>query len=524
MYYYPPRPPMYYGVPVPYGYPMPYPRPIPWGPPAYSPYAPVSFNGGNPYAGPQPMPVGPPPPASPALTSAPPLMQGMSSPSMNGSANSQPVPISEGSTNSQPVPISEGSASRQTVPTSEGSANRQTVPTSEGSANRQTVPTTEGSAEPIPAPKDPGKDLTPAPTTKEAPPVSSGHSLPVVVEGDGHHSMPVISDGPPLGSDHCDHGDHSLDDCNKKKWYEQRFELFADYLYWTVHGADVPFAQAFFGTDPFTSVPRGPVAVASPGWNSGFRVGGGVAICENSGVVATYTNFRDSTGASITAPDPFVLHANLVFPNTVNSAGDSLKASANYTIDLQMADIDYKCAFINTNCLQLSWLAGGRWAHLNEHLLALYDITGSTTVNEHILFNGGGPRAGLEGEYRVCKGLYGYGKGVANVLFGRFKTSDTEHNIFTGLVGDTEINSSRVVPILEMELGVAWQSPRGHLRVSAGYYVGAWFNTITPATLADSIEGQGFVGSGHGNFSSNMNNFRDNLTFDGFVGRIEVRY
>ena len=96
--------------------------------------------------------------------------------------------------------------------------------------------------------------------------------------------------------------------------------------------------------------------------------------------------------ASITAPDPFVLHNFLAFPGTVNSAVDSLTADANYRIRLIMGDIDYKCAIVNNNHVLLNWLAGVRYARLEQDLNSTFQITGTTTVDANIDFDGVGPR------------------------------------------------------------------------------------------------------------------------------------
>jgi hypothetical protein len=294
------------------------------------------------------------------------------------------------------------------------------------------------------------------------------------------------------------------------------FMGFAEYLYWSVHNSNVPFAQPFDGVDPFTSVPRGPVAQVSPRFESGFRVGAGVAVGDCGWLVGTYTNFRNTTGAAITAPDGFVLHSNLAFPNTVNSSGDSLNASAVMSIDLQMGDLDYKWNFLKGEHLSLSFISGGRFAHLDQKMLATYELTGTTYISPNIYFDGGGPRTGLEGEYRISHGFYGYGKGTANLLVGEFSGSYVERNIFTGLVGNTSFRDDRVVPVLELELGFGWQSESGRVRVSAGYYVGSWFNAMTIPTLANSIQ--------NNNFTRNANNNQDTLTFDGLVGKIEFRF
>jgi hypothetical protein len=361
---------------------------------------------------------------------------------------------------------------------------------------------TAGTVAPAAEPADKPKDASPQPTPKdmarEAPPVFPAPAGP----------HPPFADAPPAPGAAC------LEE--GKDGAHPRFLAFADYLYWNVHNVDVPFAQPFNGIDPFNSVPQGPVAVASPRFTSGFRVGAGVAVGDDGWLVATYTDFRDTTGARVVAPNGLVLHNFLVFPNTVNSAGGSLAASAEYAIDLRTFDLDYRCPLVCGHNLLLEWLAGARYGHLDQSLLVTADINGTTTIDSHINFDGGGPRVGLKGDYKICGGVFGYGCGVLDVLFGRFQGSLEERNVFTGLVGQTSVREDRVVPILELELGAGWQSASGRLRLSAGYYVGFWFNALTTPNFISGVQGT--------NFTTNGNNFRDTITFDGLVGRIEVRY
>jgi hypothetical protein len=312
------------------------------------------------------------------------------------------------------------------------------------------------------------------------------------------------TEAPPLVSPHAHAGGNG------------RLSVFADYLYWTVHGGDVPYAQAFDGIDPALSVPRGQVGVVAPQFQSGFRIGGGVSLDGCSAIVGTYTYFNTDRSTQIAAGPGNVLHNFLVFPNTINSAVDSVTASADYHIQLQMADLDYRRAFVSTDCLTINWLVGLRYAHLEQDLVNTFQVTGSTTVDSHIGFDGIGPRAGLQGEYRCKSGLFCYANGIFDVLFGQFRGNYTEQNVFTGIVGQTGITANRAVPILEMELGVGWQNESGCIRVSAGYYIGAWCNVMTTTSLASAVANV--------NFTTNGNNFRDNLVFDGLVARFEFRY
>jgi hypothetical protein len=295
-----------------------------------------------------------------------------------------------------------------------------------------------------------------------------------------------------------------------------RVLVFGDYLLWTLHGADVPFAQVANGIAPATAVPAGPVTTVSPTYTSGFRGGAGVAVCDNSWIVGTVTYLRTGNNSDAIAPAGLVLRSLLAFPNTLNAAGDSLTAHAEYHTTLVMADIDYKTAFVTTDNLLLSWFAGGRYVHLDQHLNALYQITGETTVESRVNFDGGGPRAGLNGQYRIAGGFYGYGVGAVNLIAGKFSGQAVQNNIFAGQQGQTAVNENRVVPILELELGFGWMSANGRVRVSGGYYVSSWYNTMTVPTLQAGIQGT--------NFTTNSNNLRDNIVFDGLVGRLEIRY
>ena len=292
--------------------------------------------------------------------------------------------------------------------------------------------------------------------------------------------------------------------------------LSADYLLWSVHGVDVPYAQAFNGINPAVAVPDGRVATVSPSYTSGIRLGAGVGLSDCSWIVANITYFRSNDTSTTSAPNGDVLHSLLALPNTVNAAGDSLQANAAYTITLLTADAAYKQAFINNDWLTLSRLAGGRYAHLDQQLNAFYNITGTTINNTRVNFNGGGPRFGLAGRYRILGGFYGYGNGFVNLLAGQFTGSATQNNIFGGLQGQSTVTENRLVPVLEMELGFGWQTPNGRLSVSGGYYVGGWFNTMTVPGLQQGIQGT--------NYTTNGNNTSGNLTFDGLVGRIMVRF
>ena len=83
---------------------------------------------------------------------------------------------------------------------------------------------------------------------------------------------------------------------------------------------------------------------------------------------------------------------------------------------------------------------------------------------------------------------------------------------FDPVVVNTDWEIGRVVPILDLELGGGWCSPKGRVRLSAGYVISAWFNTVKTQDFIDAVQ---------------QNVFRDvssTISFDGLVARAELRF
>jgi hypothetical protein len=315
----------------------------------------------------------------------------------------------------------------------------------------------------------------------------------------------------------CAAGQACCDTCAKKECHLHPY-VFGDYLYLTARGVNVPFGQPFQGAVATTAVPFDTVGIAHTGYATGYRAGAGVALDDRAWIDGTFTWFGRHNDDLLTAPNGTAIKAFLVFPTTVIAGPPSLSqvATSRYDIDFRFADADFHHSIWCGPHWSVDWLAGARYAHLEQDLLVNYSILTTTTVNTHINFDGGGPKVGLEGEYRWRWGVYTYGKGILDLLAGHFGATYDQRNNVIGQQAHTEVAEDRIVPQLELELGAGWQSPKGHVRVSGGYYVGAWFNTLTTPSFIQ--------GALNNNFTTNGNNFRDTLTFDGFVGRVEFRY
>jgi hypothetical protein len=161
----------------------------------------------------------------------------------------------------------------------------------------------------------------------------------------------------------------------------------------------------------------------------------------------------------------------------------------------------------------LRWLVGARYAGLDQDFTATFSSLGTEAVATRLNFDGGGPRFGLEGEWHSCRsGFFAYGKTAASFVVGNFQGRYVQTQSFDPVVVDTTWKAGWVVPILDLELGAGWQSRCGRVRLSAGYLLSAWYDTVKTADYIGAVQ---------------MNNYRDlghSMVFDGLTARAEIRF
>ncbi len=300
-------------------------------------------------------------------------------------------------------------------------------------------------------------------------------------------------------------------------WHSTHFGVFGEYLYLQSRNVDIPYAVPQNALLIPGATPIGPVAVADPGFNSGFRAGAFVGITQDTRVIGTYTYFKSTTDTSVNVGAPAVINPLTMFPGTFNAAFASQSATAEYILNFQFIDIDYQVIGQTCDLFWYGYSLGARYGELQQGLTTSYPFNvpnGTTTTTSTVNFYGVGPRAGLEGERSLFPncGLRAYGKTSASFLIGSFKSSYTQYNQFNGYEVNTTANYDRIVPVLDFELGLAWVSPKQHFRVSGGYLVSAWFNTVTTESWINSVQTTSF------NPGSNA------MTFDGLTARAEVRF
>jgi hypothetical protein len=211
-------------------------------------------------------------------------------------------------------------------------------------------------------------------------------------------------------------------------------------------------------------------------YSSGFRIYLGYNLTPTSGVQFTYFHFANSASISATPASPNQFFVDAYTDRT--NFGQSILS--NSSIAVNAFDLDYLGRFtVAGGRLNLRPAAGARWADVRQH----NDTTvsdprlgtlGVGTFNTH--FTGFGPHASLlaQARTRPQSPFSLMARGAGSLLLGGY--SNTSGATFTGVAGgDQTAHRLLTVPVLEAELGGAWQ-PTPNLMFSAGWLWQAWFD------------------------------------------------
>ncbi len=293
------------------------------------------------------------------------------------------------------------------------------------------------------------------------------------------------------------------------------WQVWGEFLVLRPRDGEVAWAVPFNGpvVRDLPPVQIGPVAVADPDYEPGFRVGIARALDECSSIGVSYTWFESTTNSTADATAADGLYSMVFHPATIAADASYLRGDANLGIDFQLADAEFRSALLVGECYSLNYVVGGRYARLNQDFQATFLNNGVEDVITRIDFDGGGIRLGLEGERNYPRsGLLVYGRGNASFVVGDFQASYFQGSSVDETIVQTSWTAGRVVSILDAELGVGWRGPCGRLQITAGYLVSAWCNAVETDEWIQAVQTNNFVDLG------------DTLTFDGFVGRAEFRW
>jgi hypothetical protein len=256
------------------------------------------------------------------------------------------------------------------------------------------------------------------------------------------------------------------------------------------------------------------VGITDPDYSAGFRVGGVWAIDDCSSIVGTYSNFETNTSDAATAVPPVVLRSLVLHPGTANAASDFLDAAATLDINFDLVDVDYREVWRSGNTWAVNYLVGVRYARLEQNFRAVHSGVGTVDiVNSAVHFDGGGFRLGLDFEQHVgARGVMFYGKSTANFIAGEFRAAYHQGSNVDPTIVDTDWEAGRIMTILDLELGVGWQSRSGNFRMTAGYLFSGWFNAVGTDEWIEGVQSNDFEGLGEG------------ISFDGLTARMEYRF
>jgi hypothetical protein len=344
-----------------------------------------------------------------------------------------------------------------------------------------------------------GPDLAPPALS----PIAPGAVAPEAPALPAHEFLPAAASWPPCSPPPTP--------CWTPTW-----QLFGEAMFLRARDAEVPFAVPINGPivpPPNNPIQVGPVALADPNYEPGFRVGLSRALDECTSLRATYSFLETNAVDASATTAPNVLRSLVAHPSSQSAATDFLFATASNDIDFQLADVDYRGLIACNDRFALHYVLGSRYFHLRQDFWSQFTDLGTETVATQVYFDGGGLRVGLEGERHAANyGLMVYGRSAASFVAGEFRGRYNQQDSFDPLVVNTTWKAGRLVPMLDLELGFGWTSPCKHWRLTSGYMVNAWFNTVRTKDFIRAVQNNSFDGMGNA------------LVFDGVVGRIEYRY
>jgi hypothetical protein len=314
-------------------------------------------------------------------------------------------------------------------------------------------------------------------------------------------------------------GDHGWDGdcwdgaCCGPEFWEHRTGLFGEYLLMRATGNDMAHGFQRNGT-----VPVGHVGVLDQEHESGFRVGFGWAMdpCSSVGVAFTRvdshaTDFLDSPNVNGGETASLVLH-----PGFVNAGTNAAFLDAEHDIDMQTIDVDYRRVFSGSHDHVLNYAVGVRYGNLEQNFAQIGTFaqpTGDIFTFSDIDFDGVGLRVGLDGRRRVRGCWSAYGKIFLSMLFGDVQTEFANINVTTETVlAQVDWQDTRLVPVLDYEVGVSWTSCSDRWVLSVGYLTSIWFNAVTTPEFIKAVQADSYVDLG------------DTINFDGFTARVEFRF
>jgi len=295
----------------------------------------------------------------------------------------------------------------------------------------------------------------------------------------------------------------------------RRFSVFGEFLYLRVRDAEVAFAVPIDGPITPPATPRvevGPVAVADPDYQPGFRVGLGFSANDCTLFTAAYSHFEADTTEHLAVGAPFVLDSLVQHPSVQNVGSDFQLATGQYGISFDLLDVTTHRLLSHSQTHQLGVAVGLRYAQIEQNFAADFSVTGTENVTTGIEFEGLGLRGGVEYEQYVSCRMLVYAKGYGSLVPGEAKASYLQSQSFDNRVVNTSWKAGRVMTMWDLEMGAGISSKCRNYRLTAGYVYSAWTNLVQTDQWIRGVHANDFIG------------MDDTTTLDGWVARLEARF
>jgi hypothetical protein len=296
--------------------------------------------------------------------------------------------------------------------------------------------------------------------------------------------------------------------------------VWADSLYLQATDADVTHAQQQNGIGGAGTVPFGEIGSLDMDYDSGVRIGGSIGCNNCSRIMVSWTSYETKEFSSVESP--IIPGGGGAVGSLVHHPGTALTASvgpvdASHEIEFQLADVTFHRIVRSGGNYYVGFLGGAQYGHLEQRFAQTGVFSGGNggtidTASE-IKFDGGGLKAGIDGESVFGGGFSVFGRLTGAAMSGRFRSRYGMLNSTTDIaLAAADWSDDRIVPNVEYELGLAWTSAGSHLRLSTGYMFSHWMNTVTTSEFIEAVQEDDYVDVG------------DTLSFDGVVTRAELRW
>ncbi len=295
-----------------------------------------------------------------------------------------------------------------------------------------------------------------------------------------------------------------------------KWGVFGEFMFLRARNADINYATPFDGpivpgTPP---VQAGRQGILDPDFAPAFRVGFYIPVDDDTQIQVAYSRYENTTNDAIAINAPDVITSTLVHPGSAAANTNFLNAAGAWNINWQFLDVDYRHIFFCTPQTRLNFVAGIRLADFEQRLDTVYTNGGTTeTVNTDVDFFGAGPRLGLEAlRLHYNNRLFAYGNGHVSFVGGEFRADYLQTSTADPIVAQTFYSNGRIIPMLDLELGIGWMSRCQNIQLRTGYLISSWYNTVRT---------DNFIGGVRGN---NMQDLSRAMSFDGLTARATVMW